>query len=585
MLNKQLISICIILFLAVLSGCQPSIISQENISKYNYVLAEADGNYKLTVPDFYQKIAKSEILGNGGLLDKNSAEHLIDSFLVDTLIGMRAATIDLRDNYDDYIRFRESAAGVLVNAYYQHAIFEQIVVDSQEVLDYFAANQEAFKIEEQILVRHIVITGYGFKKGADSLEYKEMTNEQLEEIARQMAFELREKIDSKESFMEIAKKYSHDELSARRGGLIEWGPKGYYASPFDSLAFSAKVGDFVGPYRDKDGWQILYIENYMAPGVPPLNPQIYNESKIRVQNEKSRQASIAVFDTLFDEMKIEYNEELYDTNVYFVDKPVWAAVVNGTDTMDFGELSSGEEKIRQLYKVDNSTPEMKKEMVQFLARRWVIVQTARRMGLDTLPEVVEKIANTRHYFARLIVESFRSDPNWEPSVDEMRKYYETNRTKYAVTKPLRVQQILVTDSSMAEFVKDQAGSGVDFLQLAEEYYTGEKSVRRDLADLGLIGPEDVSPEFFEAARAVRAGEVSDPVKTEFGFHIIKVLESKWSVPFENARGGIRTILKSQHVTGEIENFKNVLFKEFHVKKTGRVSPMHFKPYQERQSAA
>jgi len=582
-LNKLLNNICLILFVFILSGCEPTIISQESLSKYNYVLAEADGNYQLTVPDFYQKIANSETLKNGGMLDKNSAAYLIDSLLMDTLIGMRANAVDLRDHYDYYFRFRESSVGVLVNAYYQHAIFNRIVIDSQEVVDYFAAHQEEFKVEEQILAYHIVITPYGLKKGADSLKYKEMTNEQLDEVAREMAFDLRGRIDSKESFTDMAKKFSHDEFTARRGGMVEWAPKGFYARPFDSLAFGSKIGDIVGPYRDKDGWQILYIDNYTAPGVPPLNPEIYNSCKAHVQNEKSRQESFAIFDTLLDEINIEYHEEIYDTNVYMVDKSVWAAVVNGTDTIDFGELSNGEEKLRELHNVPNSTPDMKKQMVQLLARRWVLVQTARQMGLDTLPDVVEKMGNTRHYFARLIVESSQNDTDWEPSEDELRHYYDANLDKFVVAKPLRVQQILVADSSLAEFVKDQAGSGVEFLQLAEEYYTGEKSVRRDLADLGFIGPEDVSPEFFKAARGVRAGEVSNPVKTEYGFHIIKVLESKWSVTFENARADIRTLLKSQHVTEEIENFKNRLFEEFNVKKTGRFSPMHFKPYNERQN--
>ena len=546
-------------------------------------MAEADGDYKLTLPDFYQKVAGSDILSKGGILDKITAEKLIDSLVVDTLIGLRANTVNLRDHYDYYFRFRESSRGVIVNAYYKATIFDRIVIDSQEVLDYFAAHREEFNVEEKILVYHIVISTYGLKKGADSLKYKELTEEQLDQAARQLAFDLRGKIDSKESFMKIAKEYSHDEVTARRGGQIDWAPRGFYARPFDSLAFSAKVGDIVGPYQDKDGWQILYIDDYVAPGVPPFNPQMYNYSKVRIQNEKARQASLAIFDTLFDEIKIEYNEELYDSNVHLIEKPVWAAVVNGTDTIDFGELSVGEQKIRELYKVTNSTPDMKKEMVQLMARRWVIVQTARQMGLDNLPDVVEKTANTYHYFARLIVESARGDPNWEPSEAELRQYYEANRDKYVVSKPLKVQQILVTDSSLAEFVKDQAGSGVDFLQLAEEFYTGEKSVRRDLADLGFIGPEDVSAEFFEAARAVRAGEVSDPVKTEYGYHVIKVLENRWSVPFENARAEIINILKSRHDTAAIENFNSGLLRDFHAKQTGRAGPMHFKPFNERQN--
>ncbi len=581
---KKLLSIFGIAGISLLwAGCKPAMISEEQLAKNNYVLAKADFNYALTLPDFYDKIAGTDLLKNGGILDKNTAVTLLDSVLVDTLMGFRANDVNLRDYYEYFFRFRESMARQIVNTYYKHAIFGLIVVDSQEVLDYFTAHQDEFFVEEKILVYHIVITPYNLEKGADSLKYKGMSKEEIEESARKMIFEFRSQIDSKESFMEVAKKYSHDEFTARRGGMIDWANKGFYAWPFDSLAFAAKPGDIVGPYRDRDGWQILYIDAHLPAGVPQMNPQIYGASLGHVQSAKAKEVSFAIFDTLFANIGIQYNEELYDSNAYYVDRQIWAAIVNGIDTIDFGELVSGEEQIRERYQVPNSTLEMKKEMVQFLARRWVLVQTARKMGLDTLPEVVKEIESVKHFHARRIIEQSQTDPNWEPSDADLRSFYKANIKNYVVERPLKVQQILLQDSVLAEFVKDQAAAGADFLELADEYYTGEKSIRRDLAELGYVGPEDVSPNFFEAARKMGPGEVTGPVKTEYGFHIIKVLEANWSVPFENARAEIRLKIKEQHRLEELEAFKNGLYKEFNAKKTGRVSPMHFKPKSERQN--
>ncbi len=582
-MKKQAIILCLAGITILWAGCKPSMISEETLSKNSYLLAESDFNYKLTLSDFYNRIAGTEILKNGGILDKKTAITLIDSILVDTLMGFRARNVNLRNYYEYHFRFRENMAKLIVNSYYQQAIFEHIVVDSQEALDYFAAHQDEFKVEEQVLVYHIVITPYALEKGEDSLKYKGKSKVEIEEAAKQLSFELRSQIDSKASFMEIAKNHSHDDFTARRGGLVDWATKGFYSWPFDSLAFSANPGEIIGPYRDRDGWQILYIDDYVPAGIQSLNPQNYRAAFGRVQSEKSRQVSFAIFDTLFADIQIEYNEELYDSNAYYVDKPVWAAVVNGVDTIDFGELSSGEEQIREVYKVSNSTPEMKKELVRFLARRWVIVQTAREMGLDTLPNIVNEIEKVRHHHARRIVEESQTNPNWEPGEAELRGYYDANLKKYVVDKPLKVQHILLEDSVLAEFVKDQAGAGVDFLELADEYYIGEKSIRRDLAELGFIGPQDVASQFFEAARKIRAGEVTGPVNTEYGFHVIKVLESNWSVPFENACAEIRLKLKEQHRLDELEQFKNGLFNEFHVRKTGKVSPMHFKPKGERRN--
>jgi len=70
--------------------------------------------------------------------------------------------------------------------------------------------------------------------------------------------------------------------------------------------------------------------------------------------------------------------------------------------------------------------------------------------------------------------------------------YEYNIDDYTFEKPLTVQHIIVDDSVTGEFIRDQANSGVDFLDLAETFYPGEPSLRRELAQLGKIGPNDVT---------------------------------------------------------------------------------------------
>ena len=582
---KPRLLILFISILIALAACNPALLTEETVSENNQVLAVADHNYKMTVADFYHKLANSEFMIKGGILEKDAATYYLDSLLVDTLMGYRADKINLRNHYDYYFRYRENECRILVEAYSREAVLKGLSVDSQEVLEYFEQHKDDFYREEQVFPYHIVIVPYSLKKGKDSLAYKGMTDEKIEEAARELAFDIRSQIDSKETFEEMAKKFSHDEFSARSGGRIEPTIREFYAWPFDSVAFGSKPGEILGPYRDKDGWQILYIDDYVEAGVPPMDQGIYNSCARAVYNEKTRQKSFAIFDTLFNDIKLKYNEELFDTNVYLVEKPIWAAIVNDIDTIDFGELAAGEENIRVTYKVENSTVGMKKELAAFLARRWVIIQEAREMGLDTLTQVVEDAGKIRHYYSRLVVDFSKTDPKWEASEEQMKKYYDEHLSDYEVAKPLNVQHILVKDSVLAEFVADQARSGVDFLQLAEEFYVGEKSVRRDLAVLGYISPEDVDKTFFSEARATRAGEISRPVKTEYGYHVIKVLESKWSTPYENAKRDIKNILKKKNEKEERENFKAGLFEEFNLRKTGRLSPMHFKPKSERTPAA
>ena len=89
-------------------------------------------------------------------------------------------------------------------------------------------------------------------------------------------------------------------------------------------------------------------------------------------------------------------------------------------------------------------------------------------------------------------------------------------------------------------------SGADFMQMAEKYYPGDPDIRQVAADLGWIGPNDMPGPFWKAALATREGEISHPVKTEFGYHLIKVTKKNFSDTFETARLKIIPLLKSEH---------------------------------------
>ena len=568
----------------ILMSCRPVIVYQKDLSKFEYEIAKADNNYNLTTPQLYQDLSESTMLPTGGILEKSLVKKLVDSIVVDTLIGFEATEVDLSKHYEYYSRYRASYASIMSEVYYKNAIYGKVSADTSEIFKYIRDNQEEFSQKEQIQTRHIVISKIGLKHGPDSLKYRAISDSALEQASKDRAFDLKSSINSKNEFIEIAKEYSHDEVSARRGGLIEWVQPGFFAWPFDSVAFAARPGDIVGPYRDKDGWQILYIENYIPEGVPPLNPEQYAISRSKVLSSKTRDYSIQVFDTLFSNIEVKYNEPLYDTSVYEVDKPTWAAIINQTDTIDFGELSAGEETIRQTYNVSNSTVQMKKEMVRIMARRWVIIQQARKMKLDTLPHISKQIAGIKHKFSRYIVESKIIDHRWEPTTEQMKGYYQKNIDKYVVEKPFNVQHILVEDSLFAEFVRDQAMAGADFMKLAKEYYPGEEGIRIELANLGFIGPDDISAKFFETARVTGEGQISRPVHSEYGYHIIKVLEKKVTVSFDRAVPEIKKILKSLEFERREDEFKKELFTKYNVSISNGIYPIHLKPFSQRRES-
>ncbi len=133
---------------------------------------------------------------------------------------------------------------------------------------------------------------------------------------------------------------------------------------------------------------------------------------------------------------------------------------------------------------------------------------------------------------RVITQEVRSAIN--VSEDEMRKEYESD---IGLERHIRARHILLrvkpqsTVSDIAAIkekaleLKKRIKAGESFQALAD-LYSEDPSVKRNHGDLGFFKKQDMVEAFSKVAFALQKGQISDPVKTPFGFHIIEVLEEK-----------------------------------------------------------
>src|SRR6202167_2133375 len=154
------------------------------------------------------------------------------------------------------------------------------------------------------------------------------------------------------------------------------------------------------------------------------------------------------------------------------------------------------------------------------------------------------------------------------SDDSLRAYYNEHIDDYKVENRAHVEHILFktigkTDAEIAEIhqkaedVLKQAKHGANFEDLAKKY-SEDDGTKPKGGDLGWIVDGQTVPEFQQAAFSVPKGSISDLVKTQYGFHIIKVLdrETAHTRTFEEVRDSILQPVLDQKVSAEAEDVSN-----------------------------
>ncbi|QWI48371.1 peptidylprolyl isomerase PrsA [Bacillus mycoides] len=103
---------------------------------------------------------------------------------------------------------------------------------------------------------------------------------------------------------------------------------------------------------------------------------------------------------------------------------------------------------------------------------------------------------------------------------------------------IKASHILVKDEATAKKVKEELGQGKSFEELAKQYSEDTGSKEKG-GDLGYFTAGKMVKEFEDAAYKMKKDEVSEPVKSQFGYHIIKVTDIKEQKPFDEVKGDIK----------------------------------------------
>lgn len=156
----------------------------------------------------------------------------------------------------------------------------------------------------------------------------------------------------------------------------------------------------------------------------------------------------------------------------------------------------------------------------------------------------------------------------EPTDEELQAFYDKLFGNAEPKTEYSAAHILVDSEEKALEVKKKLDDGGEFGALAEEYSTGPSGPNQ--GDLGWFTADQMVPAFSEAVAAMEAGQISDPIKTDFGWHVIKLNDTRVqeAPKLEEVRDQLVQLVQREKVEGEIERLMN----EADVKKTDGLDP-------------
>lgn len=189
-------------------------------------------------------------------------------------------------------------------------------------------------------------------------------------------------------------------------------------------------------------------------------------------------------------------------------------------TITLGEFNQIWEEVPEDYKL-----QLDKSLVldQMISEK-LLIQEAKYMGLEEDNDVLEQIKKiTEQILVQVLIEREILD-KIKVNDEEVLEYYEQNKDSFTEKEQVHLYNILLETEEEAQDVLEQLKAGGDFSEIAIEKSAGPSATQG--GDLGYLTRGTIIPEIEEVVFALELEELSEVIKTDFGFHILKITEKK-----------------------------------------------------------
>ncbi|MBF0404404.1 peptidylprolyl isomerase [Candidatus Magnetominusculus xianensis] len=436
----------------------------------------------------------------------------------------------------------------LVNALITKNInMADIKVTPEEAKDYFDKNPKEFIMPDQIKASHILL--------------------KTEDEAKKVL----EKVKKGGDFAAIAKEFSVDKVSGEKGGDLGFFAKGQLEPTFDAAVFKLKKGETGPVVKTPFGYHVIKVID-----MKPSAKMEFEPSKGMIIQYLTSEKQKKAFDGYIAQIEKGYNVQIDQKALEsFISKHAEgdskkggqapAAAADTTPIVKIGdvsitaasieaELSKLPAEVKQYFKGKEGMTKLIEEM----KKTELLNLEAKKAGIDKTPEYVQKIEEFKKVtlINALVQKAFKPEMA-QVSPDEIKAYFDNNSKDFTMPEQIKASHLLVKTEEEAKDAAAKIKGGTDFATVAKSVSIDKMTADKG-GDLGFFSKGQMEPSFDAAVFKLKKGEVSAPVKTTFGYHIIKVTDIKPAkkVDFDSAKSVISQLLSEQK--------KNKAFDDFYI---------------------
>lgn len=489
--------------------------------------------------DFVLLLILLAISGSAGCSVFRPKEHY--------LAKVNQETITMEDLKEEFSK-RHSGHEKFLSGDVETKRFLKIVIDQRLLI------QEAYRLglqydpeiqrltagfQEQKLVDSIVRKEIQEKSRASDNEVRAVYDGKMGEevVVRQIAVmsqdeaeAIRNRVRSGEDFESLARDFSVAP-SRKYGGLLfplGWGK----ADPeWERVAFGLSPGETSPVFRSGIGYEILRLESKRTvekPDFPKVEEQIRSILERR-KNEARREEFLRSLREKYavrftdialgvGDLKNALEQNREEILATWAGGSVTVSYFASRLNIDLFSTVPPDEVSAQIRAVLHDLVDLKLMYAEAMAKEY-----------DKDPEVARKVRKFREGLMENMLYGKYILPDLKVTGEEVKEYYQKNPREFVYPEKRRVAQILLESPDSAQEVLEKIRAGDSFDALARTY--SKDAPTKDLGgEVGWFEQRQIPPALEPTVWSLKAGEVGGPVRTEAGFHIVKLLEVRPAMP-------------------------------------------------------